>query len=70
MKRPLICRRDRAGPGFNSVVADGAAGQRTAPSRLLAKGPDGTLWIVEDNPYSDIWVATPKKTGTVPTSAS
>jgi secreted PhoX family phosphatase len=23
----------------------------------LAQGPDGRLWIVEDNDYSDIWVA-------------
>ena len=25
----------------------------------LAKGPDGRLWVVEDNSYSDIWVAGP-----------
>lgn len=25
----------------------------------LASGPDGKLWIVEDNDYSDIWVAEP-----------
>ena len=26
----------------------------------LANGPDGKLWIVEDNPYSDIWVYDPR----------
>jgi hypothetical protein len=26
----------------------------------LASGPDGTLWIVEDNAYSDIWVYDPR----------
>ena len=26
----------------------------------LADGPDGKLWIVEDNAYSDIWVYDPK----------
>ncbi|MDP2056525.1 MAG: DUF839 domain-containing protein [Thiobacillus sp.] len=26
----------------------------------LAKGPDGKLWIVEDNDYSDIWVYDPR----------
>jgi secreted PhoX family phosphatase len=29
----------------------------------LANGPDGTLWIVEDNVPSDIWVALPDKDG-------
>jgi hypothetical protein len=29
----------------------------------LAKGPDGKLWIVEDNDYSDIWVAEPDLNG-------
>jgi len=29
----------------------------------LAKGPDGKLWIVEDNVPSDIWVALPDKDG-------
>lgn len=29
----------------------------------LADGPDGNLWIVEDNPTSDIWVASPDKDG-------
>jgi len=28
----------------------------------LAKGPDGKLWIVEDNDYSDIWVYDPRST--------
>ncbi len=26
----------------------------------LADGPDGKLWIVEDNAFSDIWVLDPK----------
>ena len=26
----------------------------------LADGPDGKLWIVEDNAYSDIWVYDPR----------
>ncbi len=29
----------------------------------LANGPDGKLWIVEDNDYSDIWVAEPDTDG-------
>ena len=29
----------------------------------LANGPDGKLWIVEDNDYSDIWVAEPDLDG-------
>lgn len=29
----------------------------------LAKGPDGKLWIVEDNDNSDIWVALPDEDG-------
>jgi hypothetical protein len=29
----------------------------------LANGPDGELWIVEDNVPSDIWVALPDKDG-------
>ena len=29
----------------------------------LANGPDGKLWIVEDNEYSDIWVAEPDTDG-------
>jgi len=29
----------------------------------LAKGPDGKLWIVEDNENSDIWVALPDENG-------
>lgn len=26
----------------------------------LAKGPDGKLWMVEDNDFSDIWVYDPR----------
>ncbi len=26
----------------------------------LAQGPDGTLWIAEDNAWSDIWVYDPR----------
>lgn len=26
----------------------------------LARGPDGTLWIAEDNAWSDIWVYDPR----------
>ena len=29
----------------------------------LANGPDGNLWIVEDNENSDIWVALPDDDG-------
>ncbi len=29
----------------------------------LAKGPDGNLWIVEDNDFSDIWATTPDRDG-------
>ncbi|SOD21020.1 alkaline phosphatase PhoX [Nitrosomonas ureae] len=29
----------------------------------LARSPDGKLWIVEDNPNSDIWVALPDEDG-------
>ena len=27
----------------------------------LAKGPDGNLWIVEDNDFSDIWATSPDR---------
>jgi secreted PhoX family phosphatase len=44
--------------GDNAPVEDGAEGI-TGFNKLdnLAKGPDGRLWIVEDNVPSDIWVA-------------
>ena len=46
--------------GVNAPVENKAAGVTgfRSPDNL-ANGPDGTLWIVEDNVPSDIWVATP-----------
>ncbi|HWS58049.1 MAG TPA: alkaline phosphatase PhoX [Actinotalea sp.] len=44
--------------GVNVPVENNGAGTTgfNNPDNL-AKGPDGRLWIVEDNSYSDIWVA-------------
>jgi uncharacterized protein len=53
-----------ASSGLNAPVenrAAGVTGFRAVDN--LANGPDGTLWIVEDNAFSDIWVATPDKNG-------
>ena len=47
--------------GKNAPVEDRAArvsGFKGADN--LASGPDGKLWIVEDNAYSDIWVYDPR----------
>lgn len=48
--------------GVNVPVENKAAGVTgfRNPDNL-ANGPDGTLWIVEDNVPSDIWVATPDR---------
>ena len=45
-------------PGLNVPVEDQEAEVTglSGPDNL-AKGPDGRLWIVEDNDFSDIWVA-------------
>ena len=45
-------------PGLNVPVEDQEAEITglSGPDNL-AKGPDGRLWIVEDNDFSDIWVA-------------
>ena len=48
-----------------NVVKEDTATQVTgfkSPDNL-AKGPDGRLWIVEDNVPSDIWVAEPDRDG-------
>lgn len=50
--------------GLNAPVENNAT--RTTGFRNpdnLANGPDGKLWIVEDNVPSDIWVALPDKDG-------
>ncbi len=50
--------------GLNAPVEsrnDGITGFRSPDN--LANGPDGKLWIVEDNVPSDIWVAEPDHNG-------
>lgn len=51
-------------PGVNVPLENRAAGITgfRAPDNL-ANGPDGKLWIVEDNVPSDIWVAEPDRDG-------
>lgn len=44
--------------GINAPVESGSQAGFHKPDNL-AKGPDGRLWIVEDNKPSDIWVASP-----------
>ena len=52
------------GHGSNVVAEDKAAGITGFKSPdNLANGPDGRLWIVEDNVPSDIWVAEPDHDG-------
>jgi hypothetical protein len=52
------------GHGVNVVAEDKAAGITGFKSPdNLASGPDGRLWIVEDNVPSDIWVAEPDNDG-------
>lgn len=48
--------------GDNVPVENSAAGITglNSPDNL-AKGPDGRLWVVEDNVPSDIWVTTPDR---------
>jgi hypothetical protein len=51
-------------PGMNAPKEDRAAritGFKNPDN--LAAGPDGRLWIVEDNVPSDIWVAAPDRDG-------
>jgi hypothetical protein len=50
-----------AAAGKNAPIEDqanGVTGFKGADN--LANGPDGKLWIVEDNAYSDIWVYDPR----------
>lgn len=50
--------------GLNAPVENKAAGVTGFKSPdNLANGPDGKLWIVEDNVPSDIWVALPDNDG-------
>ncbi len=52
------------GHGSNVVAENKAAGITGFKSPdNLASGPDGRLWIVEDNVPSDIWVAEPDNDG-------
>lgn len=44
-----------------SATSAGVTGFKSPDN--LADGPDGTLWIVEDNDNSDIWVALPDRNG-------
>ena len=47
--------------GKNAPIEDQAAGiTGFKGADNLANGPDGKLWIVEDNAYSDIWVYDPR----------
>jgi uncharacterized protein len=50
--------------GVNAAAEDKAAGITgfKRPDNL-ASGPDGRLWIVEDNEPSDIWAADPDRDG-------
>ncbi|MGN6574495.1 MAG: alkaline phosphatase PhoX, partial [Nocardioides sp.] len=51
-------------PGSNAPEEDQAAEVTGFHSPdNLAKGPDGNLWIVEDNEFSDIWATTPDRDG-------
>lgn len=47
---------------FEADVRPGMAGFEHPDN--LASGPDGTLWIVEDNEWSDIWVYDPRSKDT------
>ena len=61
-KTPVV--RNFVKAGLNAPVEDrakGVTGFRSPDN--LANGPDGKLWIVEDNVPSDIWVAQPDKDG-------
>jgi hypothetical protein len=50
--------------GLNAPVENRSAGVTGFKSPdNLAKGPDGKLWIVEDNVPSDIWAALPDNNG-------
>lgn len=56
---PLV--RYVAAAGKNAPFENQAAGiTGFKGADNLADGPDGTLWIVEDNAYSDIWVLDPR----------
>ena len=61
-KKPVVNNFVKA--GLNVPVENrtaGITGFRNPDN--LANGPDGKLWIVEDNVPSDIWVALPDKDG-------
>jgi secreted PhoX family phosphatase len=61
-KNPVVSNFIKA--GLNAPVENrgaGLTGFRNPDN--LANGPDGKLWIVEDNVPSDIWVALPDKDG-------
>lgn len=47
---------DYVKPGVNVAVETATQTGLDGPDNL-ASGPDGSLWIVEDNAWSDIWVA-------------
>jgi secreted PhoX family phosphatase len=50
--------------GVNVAREDQAAGTTGFHSPdNLAKGPDGALWIVEDNNFSDVWATSPDRDG-------
>lgn len=50
-----------AAAGKNAPIEDQAAGiTGFKGADNLASGPDGKLWIVEDNAFSDIWVYDPR----------
>jgi hypothetical protein len=60
--KPVVQNFVRA--GLNVPVENRSAGITGFKSPdNLANGPDGKLWIVEDNVPSDIWVALPDKDG-------
>jgi hypothetical protein len=61
-KKPMVNNFVKA--GLNVPVENRTAGITGFKNPdNLAKGPDGKLWIVEDNVPSDIWVALPDKDG-------
>lgn len=55
--RPVV--RYAVAPGKNVAVEIKGSQTGMKNPDNLAEGPDGKLWIVEDNDYSDIWVYDP-----------
>jgi len=55
--RPVV--RYAVAPGKNVPIEIKGSQTGMKHPDNLAEGPDGTLWIVEDNDYSDIWVYDP-----------